>query len=40
MKTVGNFFEGILYWIPEKTVLYGTWIIHRFVKASDYLKSI
>ncbi|KAL2769173.1 pleckstrin homology domain-containing family A member 1 isoform 7 [Daubentonia madagascariensis] len=29
MKTVGNFSEGTSYWIPEKTVLYGTWIIHR-----------
>ncbi|XP_032278950.1 pleckstrin homology domain-containing family A member 1 isoform X8 [Phoca vitulina] len=29
MKTVGNFFEGTSYWIPEKIVLYGTWIIHR-----------
>ncbi|XP_039726740.1 pleckstrin homology domain-containing family A member 1 isoform X8 [Pteropus medius] len=29
MKIVGNFFEGTSYWIPEKIVLYGTWIIHR-----------
>ncbi|XP_069316262.1 pleckstrin homology domain-containing family A member 1 isoform X3 [Eulemur rufifrons] len=29
MKTVGNFFEGTSYWIPEKTVSYGTWITHR-----------
>ncbi|XP_076982415.1 pleckstrin homology domain-containing family A member 1 isoform X5 [Tamandua tetradactyla] len=29
MKTVGNFFEGTSSWIPEKIVLYGTWIIHR-----------
>ncbi|XP_035883317.1 pleckstrin homology domain-containing family A member 1 isoform X5 [Phyllostomus discolor] len=29
MKIVGNFFEGTSSWIPEKTVLCGTWIIHR-----------
>ncbi|XP_044096602.1 pleckstrin homology domain-containing family A member 1 isoform X5 [Neovison vison] len=29
MKTVGNSFEGTSYWIPEKIVLYGTWITHR-----------
>nr|XP_036867132.1 pleckstrin homology domain-containing family A member 1 isoform X5 [Manis javanica] len=29
MKTVENFFEDTSYWIPEKIVLYGTWIIHR-----------
>lgn len=37
MKIVGNFFEGTSYWIPEKIVLYGTWIIHRFVKSKGYL---
>jgi hypothetical protein len=37
MRTVGNFFDGISSWIPEKTALYGTWIIHRFVETEAYL---
>ena len=42
MKTVGIFFRGTSYWIPEKRVLFGTWIIHKtcFLDPSSLLESL